>query len=123
MTRRIPKIVKAWAKSIQNRSPKQMTRFYCDKAVLLATFEPMIVGKRDIKEYFEMFLNKEGLQCKITRNVTQIDFDRDTKIASGLYTFSFLENGKRQIVNARYTYVINENRIITHHSSLVPEED
>jgi len=45
-------------------------------------------------------------------------------IASGIYLFSFDdEDGDRQEVLARYTYVINEGRIITHHSSVVPENE
>lgn len=124
MTRRIPKIIQQWADSIALRSPKKMISMYSDKAILLATFEPLIVGKKDILKYFEMFLSKEGLQCKITANFTQIDYDGDTRIASGLYTFSYIKNGiRRKIVKARYTFVINEGKIINHHSSLVPETE
>tara|TARA_R110000751_G_scaffold94864_1_gene185181 strand:- start:3215 stop:3589 length:375 start_codon:yes stop_codon:yes gene_type:complete len=124
MTKRVPKIIQQWADSIALRSPKKMISMYSNKAILLATFEPLIVGKKDILKYFEMFLAKEGLQCKITTNLTQIDRDRDTRIASGLYTFSFMKNGyRKKIVKARYTFVINEGIIINHHSSLVPEED
>ena len=124
MNRRIPRIIQQWADSIALRSPKKMISMYSDKAILLATFEPLIVGKKDILKYFNMFLEKEGIQCKITSNFTQIDKDRDTRIASGLYTFSYIKNGMRKkIVKARYTFVINEGKIINHHSSLVPEQD
>ena len=122
MNRKIPNIVKQWEESIALRSPKKMLSFYSNDAVLLATFEPIIVGKKDILEYFKMFPSKDDIQCKITSNITQIDEDGDSIIASGLYTFSYLKYGKRRkVVKARYTYVINEGRIITHHSSLVPE--
>ena len=124
MNRRIPRIIQQWADSIALRSPKKMISMYSDKAILLATFEPLIVGKKDILKYFNMFLEKEGIQCKITSNLTQIDKDRDTRIASGLYTFSYIKNGiRKKIVKARYTFVINEGKIINHHSSLVPEQD
>ena len=124
MNRRIPRIIQQWADSIALRSPKKMISMYSDKAILLATFEPLIVGKKDILKYFNMFLEKEGIQCKITSNFTQIDKDRDTRIASGLYTFSYIKNGiRKKIVKARYTFVINEGKIINHHSSLVPEQD
>ena len=124
MNRRIPRIIQQWADSIALRSPKKMISMYSNNAILLATFEPLIVGKKDILKYFNMFLEKEGIQCKITSNFTQIDKDRDTRIASGLYTFSYIKNGMRKkIVKARYTFVINEGKIINHHSSLVPEQD
>ena len=123
MTTRVPKIIKKWVESIALRNPQKQTRLYSKNAVLLATFEPMLVGNKAILGYMKEFLDKDNLECKITRNVTQIDRDRDTKIASGLYTFSFIKNGvKQKIVHARYTFVVNSGRIINHHSSIVPEE-
>ena len=67
------------------------------------------------------FLNKQDLKCRILENFTKIDEDRDTKIANGLYEFVYMENGEVQKVVARYTFVINKGKIITHHSSVNPE--
>jgi hypothetical protein len=114
-------IVNIWAQSIKRRSPELMASMYSNDAVLLATFTNLIEGKQGIREYFQDFLNREDLQCTITKNVTQLDYDRDTTISSGLYTFSFREYGQLVNVKARYTFAVNENKIITHHSSLEPE--
>ena len=57
MNRKIPNIVKQWEESIALRSPKKMLSFYSNDAVLLATFEPIIVGKKDILEYFKIRKN------------------------------------------------------------------
>jgi|TARA_R110002020_G_scaffold474816_1_gene707607 uncharacterized protein (TIGR02246 family) len=122
MTRKIPKIIQNWADSIEQRNPKLMTNFYSRKAILLATYESMLLGRKQIRGYFDEFLDKKGLRCRIRENYTQIDRDRDTRIASGIYEFTFMdENKKKQRVIARYSYVINSGKIINHHSSVNPE--
>ena len=124
MNKRVPKIVQKWVSLIPERSPKKQSSLYSKNAVLLATFEPMLLGRKEIFGYMLEFLNKDNMTCRIIKNVTQIDEDRDTMIASGIYLFSFDdEDGDRQEVLARYTFVINEGRIITHHSSVVPENE
>jgi len=114
-------IVNSWVESISKRDPMLMTSFYSDDAVLLATFSNILEGKDQILYYFIHFLNKEDLKCTITYNTTQLDYDRDTSISNGLYLFSFRDFGQMKLVKARYTYVVNQNQIITHHSSLLPE--
>ena len=114
-------IVNSWAESISKRDPMRMLEFYSDNAVLLATYSNLLVGKDQILDYFIHFLNKEDLKCTITYNTTQLDYDRDTTIYNGLYNFSFRDKGQLKVVKARYTYVVNQNQILTHHSSLLPE--
>ena len=114
-------IVNIWARSIQQRNPELMTSMYSKDAVLLATYTNLIEGQQGIREYFQDFLNKEYLKCEITKNITQLDYDKDTTVSSGLYIFSFRNYGQLTKVHARYTFVVNLNKIITHHSSIEPE--
>ena len=114
-------LVNSWATSIQFRDPMRMLEFYSDDACLLATYSNFLHGKAEILDYFIHFLDKEDLKCTITFNTTQLDYDRDTTIFNGLYNFSFRDKGQLKVVKARYTYVVNENKIVTHHSSLLPE--
>tara|TARA_R100001163_G_C5034424_1_gene173928 strand:+ start:240 stop:599 length:360 start_codon:yes stop_codon:yes gene_type:complete len=114
-------IVNSWAMSIRKRDPMLMTFFYSEDAILLATFSNFLQGKDQILDYFIHFLNKEDLKCTITKDVSQLDYDKDTTIHNGLYFFSFREFGQMKVVKARYTFVINENQILSHHSSLIPE--
>jgi hypothetical protein len=45
-------------------------------------------------------------------------------VASGTYTFTFInDRGIYTEVEARYSFVIVGNKIINHHSSLVPAEN
>ena len=121
--RRVPQIVQQWVESISARDPRRMTAFYSQNALLLATYESLLVGRTEIYNYFVKFLDKKDLACKIIENYTQIDMARDTMVASGLYIFSFVDDkGIAQKVNARYTYVICGNRIMTHHSSEDPSK-
>ena len=69
--------------------------------------------------YFESFLDKENLKCQVINNVTQIGGSE--QIASGIYLFSFTENGKKQVVEARYSFVVKGGLVINHHSSETPE--
>jgi len=113
MLKKIPKIVKDWAKSIEHRSPNQQIKFYSEDSILLATFEYMCVGKKEMFDYFVEFLDKKNLKCRILENITIVDVDKDSIIANGLYEFSFLdENNKEKNVLARYTFVINNGYII-----------
>ena len=123
MTSRVPNIVEEWCASIQNRNPKQQLSFYSKDPVLLATFDNLLIGRQELYDYFVEFLDKKNLNCTINENITQVDTDRDSIIASGLYTFRFIdEMGERQVVKARYSFVINGGVIINHHSSLQPDE-
>lgn len=121
MSKKTPQIVKDWAKSIEDRSPNQQIKFYSKDSILLATFEYMCVGKKEMFDYFVEFLDKKNLKCRILENITIVDVDKDSIVANGLYEFSFLdENNKEKNVLARYTFVINNGYIITQHSSLNP---
>ena len=125
MKNRVPQIIQRWVGLISEGSPEKQTSLYSTNAILLATFEPMLLGQEQIFGYMLDFLDKKNMQCEILENVLQVDYDRDTKIASGIYLFSFdnTDNGQREMVVARYTFVINEDKIINHHSSVMPEDD
>jgi len=116
------KIVQRWTETISRKDPKAMVSFYDQNAVLLATFEDFLVGKQEIFDYFVEFVDKEDLRCVITENVNFIDRSSEYATCSGLYTFTFIERGIEVEVEARYTYVLYRGKIITHHSSLEPNE-
>jgi len=116
------RIVQRWTETIGMKDPKAMVNFYDNNAVLLATFDPFLVGKAEIFDYFVEFVDKENLRCTITENVNFIDRATEFATCSGLYTFTFEERGIEVEVEARYTYVIRRGKIITHHSSLEPTE-
>ena len=112
----MPTILSDWASSIRANNSKEMVNFYSQNAVLVGTYsQPLEVGLQQIKEYFEMFLDRGSISCKILDNVNQ-EFN-DTIISSGVYKFTV--DGEQVV--ARYSYVFkkinNRMRIINHHSS------
>jgi hypothetical protein len=116
---KLPNEVSDWVSSIGRSTPAQMARKYSRNSVLLATYENLLIGRDDIQGYFESFLDKENLKCQVVNNVTQIGGSE--QIASGIYLFSFTENGKKQVVEARYSFVVKGGLVINHHSSETPE--
>ena len=122
MTTKIPIIIQQWANSIANRDAKKQTSFYAKSAILLATYEPILLGQQEIYEYFIELLSNENIRCKITKNYSK--GNEKNNVSSGLYTFSFDdEQGNKVIVPARYTFVVNNNRIVDHHSSEEPNKE
>ena len=51
-TKQTPPEVKAWTRAISERNPSVMVGFYANDALLLATFESLLVCKDAIYDYF-----------------------------------------------------------------------
>jgi hypothetical protein len=63
IVKEVPMEVQRWAKMIALRNADEMTDLYDDNAVLMATFEPMLVGEDAIEGYFKKFLDRR-IRCK-----------------------------------------------------------
>jgi len=116
ITTQVPTILSDWASSIRPNNSSEMVNFYCQNAVLVGTYsQPLEVGLKQIREYFDMFLDRKSISCEILDNVNQ-ELDC-CMISSGVYEFRV--DGKK--VTARYSYVFkkinNRMRIVNHHSS------
>lgn len=115
----------AWGKALASRDPHKIHALYDKEAVLLATFTNELDTPTEIHNYFVGLTKREGLQVQFDEQNIRI-LDNDTATNSGLYTFSFIENGKRVFVPARYTFVYakrgNDWLIVEHHSSVRPEK-
>jgi hypothetical protein len=119
MTTKIPTIIEDWASSISERNPKNQTKFYSKDAILLATYEPILLGQSEIYEYFVDLLSNQNIKCTIRENYSM--GNKMNNVSSGLYTFSFDDElGNEIVVPARYTFVVNKNKIVDHHSSEEP---
>ena len=119
MTTKVPTIIREWAKSISDANALKQANFYSKDAILLATYEPILIGRNEIYNYFLDLLSKPNIRCTITQNYSIID--TNDIVSSGLYTFSFEDEiGETINIPARYTFVVHRNRIIDHHSSEEP---
>jgi uncharacterized protein (TIGR02246 family) len=114
-------LLEKWTNAVKSGDPKQVTDLYLDDAVLLGTFSnEERVGHELILEYFENLL-KSPVEVEIVSEHPNVF--KSVVVNSGLY--NFVTNGKT--INARFSFVYNKDndewKIISHHSSIMPESD
>jgi uncharacterized protein (TIGR02246 family) len=114
----------AWGEALASRDPQNITALYSPEAVLLATFVDELDTPPELLEYFDGLTQREGLSVQFNEQNIRI-LDENTVSNSGLYTFSFVENGETVFVPARYTFLYEKQGdqwlIVEHHSSVRPE--
>jgi hypothetical protein len=123
-----------WMHTICQGSVEGVLGLYRPNAVLVPTYSDRVLsGHRELAKYFKMFLGKEGLCGRIDGLVEQ-DLG-SVKSVSGIYTFGWTERGRPKSVAARFTFVLTPEsihtgrvwvadkrwRIVTHHSSEMPD--
>ena len=112
-------MLETWVDKIRTNDPNQVASLYHDDGLLLGTFSDIERKGYDlILEYFENLM-KSKVDVEI---VTEHKYETESLITnSGLY--NFIVDGK--IVNARFSFVFtktsNDWKIISHHSSVLPE--
>ena len=112
-------LLQEWVAAIKSGDPKRVTELYHRDAILLGTFSNKErVGHELIFEYFENLL-KSPVEVHIVSENPHVF--GSAVVNSGLY--NFVREGKT--VNARFSFVYNKNneewKIISHHSSVMPE--
>ena len=117
-------LTKKWLDSICSGNIESVLSNYDDDAVLVGTIAQTIKrGKGELRGYFDGFMAKSNLCGKI--NSYTIQHSGNIAIDSGIYTFSWTENGEPQSVVARYSFVYEKTpkgwKILSHHSSALPE--
>lgn len=117
-------ILKLWQK-LFNANDINIVKKYSNDAVFLGTFAKNIKqGRALISTYFVGLFKKENLNVQFTKEIYVNDIE-DGYIISGIYVFSYTENGETQKVRARYSFTIqyigSKPFIINQHSSIVPE--
>ena len=122
MIKSIPKIVNLWSEMVSERNPEKQAKLYSKNSILLATFDSLFLGRDGVVEYMIKFLNKKNIKCRIIDNYTQRDTNSNIEVANGIYQFSYVEGEQKKSVQARYTFVIKNNLIISHHSSVDPKQ-
>ena len=112
-------MLETWVAKIRTNDPSQIVSLYHDDGLLLGTFSDIERKGHDlILEYFENLL-KSKVDVEI---VTQQKHETESLVTnSGLY--NFIVDGKT--VNARFSFVFiktgNDWKILSHHSSVLPE--
>ena len=112
-------LLQKWTSAIKNGDPKQVTKLYHEAGILLGTFSPKErVGHYLILEYFESLL-KSPVEVQVVSEHPLVF--GSVAVNSGLY--NFITDSKT--INARFSFVYSKNddgwKIISHHSSVLPE--
>ena len=115
----VTELLQKWVNTIKNGDPKQVANLYHENGILLGTFSPKErVGHELILEYFENLL-QSPVEVEIVSEHPHI-FE-SSAVNSGLY--NFVTDGKT--INARFSFVYTKSgeewKIISHHSSILPE--
>ena len=113
-------LLQKWVAAIKSGDPKRVTDLYHRDAILLGTFSNKErVGHELILEYFENLL-KSPVEVQI---VSEHPFVESTDCAINSGHYNFVTNGKT--INARFSFVyqnpLGEWKIVSHHSSVMPE--
>lgn len=122
--REIAALFDRWNAALATGKPAEVVARYAPNGVLLPTVSNEVrVGPEAIGRYFVDFL-KLAPQGTINHREILL-LDADTAVDNGVYTFAITRDGKPAQVQARYTYVYEkvggEWKIVTHHSSAMPE--
>ena len=108
-------LLQEWVNAIKHGDPKQVTNLYHENGILLGTFSAKKrVGHELILEYFENLLKNPVEVEIISEHIHALE---SITVNSGLY--NFITNGKT--INARLSLVHAMDKIISHHSSVLPE--
>lgn len=113
-----------WRTALSSGNAETIVNLYESDAILLATLaEKPITNQKDRLTYFTTLTANPKLKATVTEEHTRM-LDKDTALVSGLYTFSFEQDGKTKEIPARYTFVYEVRdgqwMIVEHHSSMVP---
>jgi uncharacterized protein (TIGR02246 family) len=113
-----------WNAALATGDPEKVADLYAPNAVLLPTLSNQIrTNRAEVVEYFTHFLQSKP-QGKIDRGIITV-IDPQTAINTGIYTFTLIQDGQLQDVQARYTFVYQQQNgkwlIVNHHSSKMPE--
>ena len=116
--------MKEWGKAIGSGNPDQVVALYDPE--LAAAWGTLSPYRRDtpelIRECFAAFLSRTDL--RVTFYHPYVRVLGDTAVNTGYYTFTWREEGRSQVLLARFsfTYARRDGRwlIVDHHSSEVP---
>jgi uncharacterized protein (TIGR02246 family) len=114
-----------WRTALSGGKAEPVVQLYEKDAILLATLNDKPLKTQEARtDYFKTLTAKPKLKATVTEENVRI-LDEDTAVISGLYTFSFEQDGKKVKVPARFSFVYEKENdkwmIVEHHSSKVPE--
>ncbi|KKR07457.1 MAG: Calcium/calmodulin dependent protein kinase II association-domain protein [Parcubacteria group bacterium GW2011_GWC2_39_14] len=115
---------KIWNESLLSKDAQKVAELYTVDNTFLPTMSPEFKrGQASAEGYFVHFLEKNPVG-EIVEDECQV-LAPDCYLHSGLYNFTVGPEDKREVVEARFSYVWKKNeagnwKILHHHSSVKP---
>lgn len=120
-----------WNEALKTRDAKQVTALYAEDGVLLPTLSNKVRHNHaEIEDYFISFCEKSPVASVIESNVR---INGDLAVNSGACNFDLdADDGTRVTVRVRFSFTYERKtswpgsgpdwRIVSHHSSVFPED-
>ncbi len=115
-------ILDKWAASVNNHDINTMMKLYAPNALMIPAFSSRIRESRDqIKDLYRDLFDKDNLKVVLIQSsVTKIN---GLKVDTGQYKLKWNADGFEEDNILRFTFVIQDEKIISHHSSLEPTSE
>ena len=120
-----PEFPAYWADCVNNSRINDLISLYYEGAVLMPTFSPHVVKKKEeLKSYFTILSERDGLHVTIhDKALDCLQIEEKAYVVNGIYDFKFSVDDIFQTFPSRFTFVIDfgkKSPILHHHSSQIP---
>ncbi len=117
---------KSWNEALEKGEAKEVAKKYLEEGELFGTVSAKIrKGQKEIEGYFDHFLEIDPSGEVIERKT--INISTKAFLDSGLYNFQVTRDGKKQTIEAMFTYIWQKDENgewkIKHHHSAVKDEN
>ncbi len=111
-----------WVKSLNNHDINSLMSLYADDVIMIPALSTTFRRNKDqVKDLFRDLFEKDNLKVVPYQvNTQKVD---GLKVDSGQYQLKWNSQGFPETNDLRFSFVIKDGKIISHHSSLEPSED
>lgn len=115
-------VLNKWLKSVNKHDLEALMNLYADDAMMIPAFSSSVRKNRDeVQDLYLDLFEKDDVKVSPVDVVSQrVD---GLKIDSGVYELIWKSGGFEKRNKLRFSFVIKDGKIISHHSSLVPDEE
>ena len=121
--KQVKRLLDRWNAAVKSGDPEAVVKNYAPDSLLLPTLknEPRTTRAAKV-DYFEEFLERKP-SGRVIETDRHIETDCRTALDSGVYVFTFAEDGTKTVARYTFTYRWDGRRwlISSHHSSAMPE--
>ena len=115
-------ILDKWVKAVNSHDINALMQVYSDEAMMIPAFSTRIRKNKDqIKDLYRDLFEKHDLMVAPYQVISQkVD---GVKIDNGQYKIKWKSGGFQETNDLRFSFVIKDGKIISHHSSIEPGGD